>query len=202
MTMTNLFELLFETGIAVGRAAMASLLMMAFHFFCTGADTAGFVVESCLLKVHGCGHEMGNGLGTAVITCRFFSAGYVIVWSAFTRTAFAGTAFTGTAFTTRGHLAAGLIALRASFARSVHAGTTFGASFTTGLGTAFRATFGFFGGASFFGARFGTGFFLLSVSGQGGEPKGGGNSGAEEGAGEFQRAGDDHDRAIFVFFRP
>lgn len=112
--MTNLFELLFETGIAVGRAAMTSLLVMALHFFSTGADTPGFVVQSGLLKVHGCGHEMGNGLGTAV-----FFPGHALM----------PTAFKGTGFTMPGQLAAGPVALRASFARSVHAGTAFGASF-------------------------------------------------------------------------
>jgi hypothetical protein len=195
VTLTHLFELLFETGITVGRAAMTSLLVMAFHFFGTDADTAGFVVQSGLLKVHGCGHEMGNGLGTAVVTRRFFSAGHIPLWPAFTRAT-----FTRATFTSGWHFTAGPIALRASFAGSVHAGGAIGAPFTTGLGTIFGATFGFFGGASLFGTRFGTGFFLLGVSGQEGKSEGGGDSGTEEGAGEFQRAGDDHVGRYLIFF--
>ncbi len=70
------------------------------------------------------------------------------------------------------------------------------AGFSFGLlGTPFRTTFvgraGFFTpefglvtGSPFFRAGFGTGVFLLSATGDGGQPEGGGEGGSEEGAAE------------------
>jgi len=187
VTLTDFPDLLLETGITVGRPAFTALFVMALHLLGTGADAAGFVVESGLLEVHGGGHEVGeggfrSGLGAGVMRAIFVTARATFVPSTFVPSVFTPGTFVP-------HLAAGLFSLRA--AGTGRGGTItvargsggFGlAGFSSLIGTTFRATFagrtGFFTGFGCFGA----GFVLLGATGEGGQAEGGGDGGTEKGA--------------------
>ena len=158
--MTHFLELLFEAGIAVTGATLSAFPVMAFHFLGTSAESMRFIGKPGLLKVHGRGHEMRNGIGSTVFTLWFFTAGHVFVWSVFTATVFTATAFSRWA----------------------------------------RSAFGLLPGGSFFGTRFGAGFFLLSLAGKAGKSEGGGDGRTGEGSEEICWAGDDHVGRYSIFF--
>ena len=186
--MTHFLELLFETGIAVTGATLSAFPMMAFHFLGTSAESMRFIGESGLLEVHGRSDEMVKGIGSTVFTLWFVAM-----------------------VRARGLLGLGSIAVRFVIpqrvtVRFVHAWTVFTA--TVFGATVFRATvfsrwagsaFGLLPGGSFFGTRFGAGFFLLSLAGKAGESEGGGDGRTGEGAEEVCWAGDDHVGRYSIF---
>ena len=193
--MTHFLELLFETGIAVTGATLSAFPMMAFHFLGTSAESMRFIGESGLLEVHGRSDEMVKGIGSTVFTLWFVAM-----------------------VRARGLLGLGSIAVRFVIpqrvtVRFVHAWTVFTATVfgaTVFGATVFRATvfsrwagsaFGLLPGGSFFGTRFGAGFFLLSLAGKAGESEGGGDGRTGEGAEEVCWAGDDH-VGRYSIFRP
>jgi len=172
--LADLFELFFKTRAAPGMvsatlAVVLLLMLVAFHFLGTGADAARFIVESGCLEVLGGGHQvrqggfgMRSGAGTA-----------------FTGTFLAGTASTGATFAGwRGTIP---IARRGGSVGL--AGFSFGTTFAGRAGL-FSAEFGLVTGFPFFRAGFGAGGGLLSASGEGSQPEGGGDGGSEEGAAE------------------
>ena len=176
--LADLFELFFKTRAAPGMvsatlAVVLLLMLVAFHFLGTGADAARFIVESGCLEVLGGGHQvrqggfgMRSGAGTA-----------------FTGTFLAGTASTGATFAGwRGTIP---IARRGGSVglAGFSFGTTFGTTFAGRAGL-FSAEFGLVTGFPFFRAGFGAGGVLLSASGEGSQPEGGGDGGSEEGAAE------------------
>jgi hypothetical protein len=191
--MTHFLELLFEAGIAVTGATLSAFLVMAFHFLGTSAESMRFIGKPSLLKVHGRGHEMGNGIGSTVFTLWFFTAvrakGLLGLGSIALRFVHAWTAFGATTFGTT------------TFGTTTFGATTFGATvftattFTRWAGSAF----GLLPGGPFFGTRFGAGFFLLSLAGKAGESEGGGDGRTGEGAEEVCWAGDDHVGRYSIF---
>jgi hypothetical protein len=187
MTLTDFLDLLLETGIAMGRAAVTALLVMALHFFGPGANAASLIMKSGLLEVHGSGHEVrerGSGIGVAAATgghggvfavaMRLVSVFYVFTGSPFTG---------GTSCLARLHFGRGGTTFRTTFR------ATFGTSFGTTLiarGTGLFATgFGFVSGFFRLGASFGAGSPFLGVDGEEGDTEGGGDGGTEEGAREI-----------------
>jgi len=186
--MTHFLELLFETGIAVTGATLSAFPMMAFHFLGTSAESMRFIGEPGLLEVHGRSDEMVKGIGSTVFTLWFVAmvrAGgllglgsiavrFVHAWTVFTATVFGATVFGATVFSA----------------------TVFTATvFSRWAGSAF----GLLPGGSFFGTRFGAGFFLLSLAGKAGESEGGGDGRTGEGAEEVCWAGDDHVGRYSIF---
>ena len=186
--MTHFLELLFETGIAVTGATLSAFPMMAFHFLGTSAESMRFIGESGLLEVHGRSDEMVKGIGSTVFTLWFVAmvrAGGLLGL---------------------GSIAVRFVIPRRVTVRFVHAWTVFTA--TVFGATVFRATvfsrwagsaFGLLPGGSFFGTRFGAGFFLLSLAGKAGESEGGGDGRTGEGAEEVCWAGDDHVGRYSIF---
>ena len=186
--MTHFLELLFETGIAVTGATLSAFPMMAFHFLGTSAKSMRFIGEPGLLEVHGRSDEMVKGIGSTVFTLWFVAmvrAGGLLGL---------------------GSIAVRFVIPRRVTVRFVHAWTVFTA--TVFGATVFTATvfsrwagsaFGLLPGGSFFGTRFGAGFFLLSLAGKAGESEGGGDGRTGEGAEEVCWAGDDHVGRYSIF---
>jgi hypothetical protein len=162
-----------------------------------------FIGESGLLEVHGRSDEMVKGIGSTVFTLWFVAmvrAGgllglgsiavrfviprrvtvrFVHAWTVFTATVFGATVFGATVFSA-----------------TVFTATVFTATvFSRWAGSAF----GLLPGGSFFGTRFGAGFFLLSLAGKAGESEGGGDGRTGEGAEEVCWAGDDHVGRYSIF---